>query len=174
MKFMPKAKGRRKFNLRRVRIAATVPIAALAALDVVAGNIIPVSTNVYRLVSLKCSFNIADLGATIDDGQEIGIAHGDYSAAEIEECLEAQAAIDIADLVTQELADRKIRSLGYVAGLGELDQSRTLNQGRPVKVKLNWLIGIGDTVKVWVRNGSDTVYTTGSAVTVLGDAWVTP
>ncbi len=171
---MPKkASKRRKFNLRRVRVAASIGLGALASLDVVNGVIVPASTNTYRLVSAKLAFNISDIAAAIDDGAEVGIAHGDYTAQEIEDCLEAQTAIDIGNLVEQELADRRVRSLGYAVKKAQgTDDSASLNDGQPIKIRLNWLIGIGDTFNVWVRNGSDTVWTIGGNILVLGEVWV--
>ncbi len=165
---------RNRRPLRRVRIASSTALGALAALDIVAGNILNAAVDVYRVISIKAAFSIVDLGAAIDDGQEIGIAHGDYSAAEIEECLEAQGSVNVGDLIAREQADRRVRSLGYATGPAVASGSLQLDQGRIKSIRLNWLIGIGDTVKVWVRNGSGTVYTTGASVTVLGDAWVTP
>lgn len=171
---MAKKPARRKFNLRKVRVASAVAIGALAAFDVVGGDLMGASTNGYRVTSIKAAWNISDLGAAIDDGQEFGIAHGDYSDTEIEEALEAAAAIDIGDQVEQEKANRKVRSLGFFTGAQVADGSLSYNEGRPVKTKLNWYIGIGDTIKMWVRNGSDTVYTTGATLDVIGEMWVTP
>ncbi len=171
---MAKRKPKRRFNLRKVRVAANVTIGALAAFGVVKGTIIPASTNPYRIVSSKLSYQIVDLGAGIDDGQEIGVAHGDYSATEIEECIEAAASIDIGDKVVQEAANRLVRTIGFANGPAIADGSLTVNEGRPVKTKLNWKVGIGDTFDAWIRNGSDTVYTTGATLAVVGEVWVTP
>ncbi len=171
---MAQRKGRRRFSLRKVRVASSVLIGALAASDVVAGVATGVATNTLRVTSLKAAYNLNDLGAAIDDGQEFGIAHSDYSAAEIEECLEASESMDIGDKIAQERANRLVRSLGRFVGTQLADGSLTFNDGRPVKVKLNWLLAIGDSIQLWLRNGSDTVYTTGAAISLIGEMWVTP
>ncbi len=169
---MAKARKRRRFNLRKVRIAAAVTVGALASLDVVQGVIHPTPTNPLRVVSTKFAYSWADIGAAIDDGFEFGLAHSDYSAAEIEECLEASASIDQGDKVAQEQANRLVRSIGIMPASGITDSGRTFNNGNPVHTKLNWKLGIGDTLTGWVRNGSGNVYTIGSTLLVQGDMWI--
>ncbi len=163
---------RRKFNLRQVRINASSPVGALAALDVVTNAVTAASLNRFRLVTVKASYSLVDLGAAIDDGQEFGLAHSDYSATEIEECLEAASAIDVGDKVAQEQANRLVRSIGVFASPAVADASLQFNQGRQVRTKLNWMIGIGQTLTLWIRNGSGTVYTTGASVIIAGSLWV--
>ncbi len=170
---MVKRKPKRKFNLRKVRVAAAVTMGAVAALDVVAGAIHPAPVNPLRAVSLKASYTWSGVAAASDDGMEFGIAHSDYSAAEIEECLEASAAIDQGDKIAQERSNRLVRTIGMMSGSGPAtDGQRSFNDGRPVKVKLNWLIGIGDNLVAWARNGSGVVWVTGSELLVQGDLWV--
>ncbi len=164
---------RRKFNLRRVRVNGAVTVGALAALDVIQGVVTVASLNKYRLVSVHASYSLSGLGAQEDEGQEFGLAHSDYSAAEIEECLEAAAAIDVGDKVAQEQANRLVRSIGIMTGPAAVASgSRSYNDGRKVRTKLNWVIGIGQTLNYWVRNGSGVVYTTGATLLVAGDLWV--
>ncbi len=163
---------KRPFNLRPVRVTKSIPIGALDTLDVTSGALLNASTTPYRLITADLSFNISDLAALIDDGQEFGIAHGDYTAAEIEECLEAQSAIDVGDQVQNEFANRRVRTIGFMVGAPGTDASKTFNDGKSIKIKLNWLISVGKFISVWVRNGSDTIYTTGSNMLVMGTVWV--
>ncbi len=163
-------KSQRRFNLRKVRIAASTAVGALAAGDVISGAMTAVSANKYRVTSIKASYAIADK-AVIDDTQQFGIAHSDYTAAEIEECLEATASIDVGDKIAQERANRLVREIGTMVDYGESTDGG-FNDGRPVKTKLNWTIGIGDTLVLYVRNGSGTVYTTGSTIVAKGELWV--
>lgn len=175
---LAKAKGRarRKFNLRKVRVEAGMAIGALAASDVVSSTLTATSANVYRVLSVKLSYSIVELGATIDGAFQFGIAHSDYTAAEIEECIEATGSIDIGDKVAQEQANRLVREIGTI-GTGDATAALVdvvYNEGRPVKTKLNWLIGIGDTLVMYIRNGSGDVYTTGASLKAKGEMWVTP
>ncbi len=159
-------------NLRLVRINAAVAIGALAALDVVSGAVTAASTSTYRLISVHAAYSIVDAGAGADDGQTFGLAHGDYSAAEIEECLEATTAIDAGDKIANERANRLVRVLGTFAGTALAGGGVQFNDSQPVKVRLNWLMTIGDTLTLWVRNASGAVYTTGASITIAGDLWV--
>ncbi len=123
-------------------------------------------------MSIDLSWSIADLGATQDDGQEFGVAHSDYSAAEIEECLEAAGAIDQGDKIAMERANRLVRSIGQFQGAPGTGAGKSFNNGLPKKTKLNWYIGIGDTISAWIRNGSGAVYTTGASLVPQGNLWV--
>ncbi len=164
---------RRKFNLRQVRVNGAVTVGALASLSVTQGAVTVASANKFRLVSVNASYSLSGLGAQVDEGQEFGLSHSDYTAAEIEECLEAAAAIDIGDKVAQERANRLVRSIGIMTGPAAVASgSRSYNDGRKVRTKLNWVIGIGQTLNYWIRNGSGTVYTTGATLLVAGDLWI--
>jgi hypothetical protein len=163
---------KRKFNLRKVRVAISLSIGSLAAFDVNTGNITVVSTNPYRIVSADLSWSLTDLATVSNDGFEFGLAHGDYSAAEVEECLEAGASIDPGDLVSREQANRLVRTVG-IAGSGAVtDGSLIFNDGMPVKTKLNWPVGIGDAINLFIRNGSDTTWGSGTNIKVFGHIWI--
>ncbi len=173
---MPRKKSyRRGPRPRRVRVAGTASVGALAAKDVIVNPITAAASDTYRLLSAKLSYQWADIQATIDDGLEFGLAHSDYTATEIEECLESQAAIDLGDKVAQEQSNRLVRSVGRISGLQEGQVGGggvQFNGGRPIKTKLNWKMSIGDLLSLWIRNGSGVIYTTGSAVLALGDMWI--
>ncbi len=146
----------------------------MASADVITTAITAAVTATTRVVSADLAYQLTDLAAAIDDGQEFGLAHSDYSASEVEECLEAQSSMDVGDKIAQEQANRLVRSIGFFGGSELADSSLNFNDGRPVKTKLNWLLSIGDTINLWVRNGSDTVYTTGTGLAILGNIWVKP
>ena len=149
-------------------------IGALATKDVTAGSIGAAPTGTLRCMSIDWTYTISNIGASDDDTFEFGVAHSDYSAAEIEEALEASGSMDIGDKVAQEQANRLVRHIGTVSGAlaGAAGGGANFNDGRPMKTKLNWLLSIGDTLNLWVRNGSATVYTTGASLQVVGNMWV--
>ncbi len=168
-----KRKQRRRFNLRRVRVATSPAIGALASEDVTTVALTDVTTDKLRLISFNATYNWVDLAAIIDGGLEFGLAHGDYSAAEIEECLEAAGGIKLGDKIENEKANRLVRRIGVISGeVATSGQEKQFNSGRPVKTKLNWLLPAGIALNIWFRNGSGVVYTTGSSMAVLGDLWV--
>ena len=163
----------RKFNLRKVRLAAATVIGALASLDVTLTAATSATTSTLRVTSINASYAWSDK-AIVDDGAQFGWAHSDYSAAEIEECLEASASMDVGDKVSQERGNRLVREIGVIGGASTntANAGASFNDGRPVKTKLNWLLSIGDTLSLWVRNSSGTVYTTGSTLVASGNIWV--
>ena len=163
---------RRPFNLRRVRVATTLAVGALAASSLTSGTMHTVVVDPLRVISTDLSFSIADLGATIDDGQEIGLAHSDYSSTEIEEALEAGGSIDRGNKLAAEKANRLVRSLGQLTETASAGAGLDWNGGQPKKIKLNWHLGTGDSIVMWIRNGSGVVYTTGALLTVIGNMWV--
>ncbi len=163
---------RRRFSLRKVRLTPTLAIGGLVTLDVTSAAATSALTNTLRIMSLDMTWSIVDLGAATDDGFEFGVAHSDYSAAEIEECLEATTSMDLGDKVAQERANRLVRTIGIISGNGIAGGGGVLNDGRPVKTRLNWLLSIGDTLNVWVRNGSSANYTTGANLIGQGVLWV--
>ncbi len=167
---MAKRRAKRKFPFRIVPIQSTTAVGALAAADVVSGVIGAASTDTYRLKSLKASYSIVNLGAAIDDSFQFGVAYSDYTAAEIEECLEAAAAIDMGDKVAQEQSNRLVRRIGTITQSGNVvaDSGISFNNGMPVTTKLNWLIAIGDQLQAWIRNGTGSVYTTGASLSLSG------
>ncbi len=164
---------RRQFNLRQVRIQNKVAAGALAPLDVAVGDLTNAAADPYRLMSIKASYSWVDIGATIDDGFDFGLAHGDYTAAEIEECLEAQSAIDRGDKIALEQSNRLVRQIGSIPSVvAAVTGSSVFADGRQLKTKLNWYMGTGDKLKGWIRNASGVVWTTGSSLNVAGVIWI--
>ncbi len=171
---MARKRSTRRFNLRRVRVAGNLGAGALATQDLVTGPLTAVAGDTYRLVTADLAFAWTDVGAIIDDGMEFGFAHSDYTAAEIEECLEAQTSIDLGDKIAQERANRLVRTIGMI-GSGQISaaaQGVVFDGGKRRKIKLNWKIAIGDTLDLWIRNASSVVWTTGSGLSAIGDIWI--
>ncbi len=167
-----KGRARRSFNLRRVRVATGIAAGALAPLDVAVSNLTNVGTDPYRIMSVDFSYALSDLGAASDDGQEFGLAHSDYTAAEIEECIEQASSIDLGNKIAQEHAHRLVRVIGQMGGAHVAGGGLDFNDGRRVKTKLNWRMSTGDSLNLWIRNSSGSVWTTGAFIDVVGDMWI--
>ncbi len=165
---MAKHKGkRRSFNLRRIRLTPELALGTLASDTALT---VPIqggtSTVPMRIVSVNATWQISAL--TADEGPlTVGYAHPDYSVAEIKECLESQAAIDLGDKVAQERANRLIRIVGTIDS-----EDERLNDGLPVKTRLNWQLPAGQTPNVFVFNEQTGALTTGSSLKVAGDMWI--
>ncbi len=100
-----------------------------------------------------------------------GVAHSDYSQAEIESWYEATSSWDQGDLVAKEVANRKIRLIGIFAGAGVAVANIPFNDGKEVKTKLNWTLATGQTLALWAYNtGSTAVGGTDPSVNFSGHA----
>lgn len=173
--FVAKARSRRRkrrFNLRKVRIATDIGVGALDPQDVAVGLLTPVAADKIRIITLSAAWSWADLSEATMDSLEFGVCHSDYSAAEVEESLEAAGSFDLGDKVAQEQANRLVRSIGMISNEGAAQGGGRFNEGRQTKTKLNWLLSAGDSLNVWVRNGSGVVYATGSTIVTIGNLWV--
>ncbi len=114
-------------------------------------------------------------GLTAGEGPVVvGVAHGDYSAAEIEEWFEAGGSWAKADQVTGEQARRKCRVIGTFAQFNQPGTDATLNNGNPKRVKLGFMIEDGQTLSLWVYNESSATLTTGAIAEIKGKIYLSP
>ncbi len=107
----------------------------------------------------------------------VGIAHGDYSLSEIEAYIEQTTGWSEGDLVSQEISSRKIRRIGVFesAVAGGTGGITVLNDGKPIKTKLNWILISGQSIAVWAYNmGSGALATTDPNVQLQGHANLWP
>ncbi len=101
-----------------------------------------------------------------------GVAHSDYSDAEIEEYIENTGSWNEGNKVSQEISKRQVRVIGTFVGTqlaGAADVE--INDGKPVKTKLNWVLTTGDTLKMWAYNlSASPLATTDPAMRANGHA----
>ncbi len=148
--------GYRKLAVDHSQAAGTVNVD-----DTVSTAFADVLTEQRRITSAVLTW--ASQGWTAGDGPVVvGLAHSDYTAAEIEECLEAGGTWDEGDKVAQEQGKRLVRIVGTIG-----DSEEDINDGMPVKTKLNWLLATGDTLQTFIWNRGIQM-TTGMTVEVSG------
>ncbi len=164
--FLAKHPKRRRYNLRRVRVSPSIALGALASGVAVASGLTGAAPNSYRCISTSMVWAL-ELGTANEGPITVGYAHSDYTVTEIKEALEAAASIDPGKKIEQERANRLIRIVGTISS----DEER-LNDGRPVKTRLNWLIAPGDEVNAFAFNDSGASLTTGSILHPMGSVWV--
>lgn len=84
----------------------------------------------------------------------VGIAHSDYSDAEIEEFIETVSSWDEGNLVEgMEVRRRLIRKIGiFSEPSSATDETVVLNHGNPIRTKLNWMLRTGQTINLWAYN----------------------
>jgi len=99
----------------------------------------------------------------------IGYAFSDYTVAEVKECLESQASIAPGGKIENERANRLVRIVGAFPGAAA---DEVLNDGKPIKTRLNWSIPIGDSVDIFAYNEGGSTLTTGGLIEADGDLWV--
>ncbi len=158
---------KRPYRGRKVPSQASLTVGALASKDVIAGAMLNAAADDIRLLSLDGTWAVN--GLTVGQGPvAVGVADGDYTAAEIEEALEAAGAIDLGDKLAQEKANRYVRQIAVCS-----TNDPIANQGRPIKTRLNWRIASGDSLQMWAYNLDTQTITTGGEVKFSGHANIT-
>ncbi len=125
-----------------------------------------------RCTSIDCTYALSDFTPTAGVGPVIvGVAHGDYSQAEIEEWIELATGWDVSDLVSREISSRLIRRIGVFEDPDSAAGVAVLNDGKPIKTRLNWPLNSGQGLDFWVYNsGSAAFVTTTPDLSVKGHA----
>ncbi len=126
--------------------------------------------------SLQATWAMTDFTSATGDGPiYLGVAHGDYTLAEIEEFIETTNSWDEGNLISQEIAKRKIRIAGIIQSSDAPADVQVLNDGKPVKLKLNWILLQSQTLQAFAYNsGSSALATTDPQVTIVGHANLFP
>ncbi len=143
----------------------TLATSTLVSADMSAVNERTYAASAWLLWSMR--------GATAGEGPvRVGLAHSDYSDAEIEEYLEATDSWNEGNLVAREVASRKIREVGIFSNEGT---DEVLNDGKMLKTVLRWILLQGQTITIWAYNASGTnPLTTGQVVGAAGHIWLQP
>ncbi len=128
-------------------------------------------SSVVATYSMSNWTSIASVGPIL-----VGLAHSDYSNAEIEEFLETTGSWNEGDLVqTKEVAKRLVRRIGILDATPSLERTVTMNDGKAIKTKLNWVLLQGQSLRLWAYNtGTANVATTVPNVHAAGHANLWP
>lgn len=147
-------------------------LGTLAPADVLVQAVQDSVTERARVTSIVCSYALSDFTPTANAGPLIqGVAHSDYSDAEIEEWIELSTGWDVGDRVSREISSRLIRRIGTFPAPVTAGDDTVLADGRPIKTKLNWMLETGQNLKFWTYNtGSAALATTDPNVSVAGHA----
>ncbi len=153
---MAKARGKRRSmqGYLKGNVEEQLSLGTLAAKTLVSDTWDESPEEKTLISSIVVTWSIS--GLTAGQGPlQFGVAHGDYSDAEIEAVLENVASWDQGSKVEQEVAKRLVRQIGQMVSAAGADQDVGFNDGKPLKTKLNWRLNSGDTLKMWVYNSSD-------------------
>ncbi len=125
------------------------------------------------LSSIVATWSLAGFTPNDNTGPlECGIAHSDYTLAEITEWIVLNTGWDAGNKVSREIASRQIRRVGQFDVIsGGAGAVTVLNDGKPIRTKLGWVLEQEQTVDYWVFNhGSAALATTDPNVHILGHA----
>lgn len=161
------AKKRPKGRYIKGAIEHEMALGALASKDVIASLLDEVVTERTRVNSVRATYALREM--VVDEGPvTVGLAHSDYSSAEIEEFIENAGSWGEGDLVAQEVGKRKIRIIGTF----DLQTvTNELNDGLPIYTRLGWVLTTGQTLRTWAYNQDESSpIGTGGDLMVIGHA----
>lgn len=152
------------------RMTEALSVGAPASNTVVAADFANVVDQEVWAISMDATVTMH--GNTAGQGPCIvGVAHGDYTQAEIEEWLEANGSWVSSDQIANEKAKRKCRIIG---NFDCQETTEKLNDGKPMRVKLGWKIQEGETLKLWAYNDSSAAFSTGKIIELKGPIYLKP
>ncbi len=133
-------------------------------------------TEQTRISSVVARYSISNLTPASGDGPIlVGLALSDYTDAEIEAFVENTEGWQEGSMVGQEVADRRIRRVGIFPSPTANNIATVLNDGKPIKTKMNWTLTTGQTIKLWCYNlGSSALASTDPSVNCEGHANLWP
>ncbi len=151
----------------------SVPFVTLDAASLAFGEVVNERTLVSSVVA---TYTLTAVTPVVGQGPMLcGIAHSDYTEGEIEQWIENPLSWNEGNLGAQETAGRKIRKIGAFTVADDAADGFVLNDGKPIKSKLNWILLQGQTLQSWVYNGGLVSFvTTTPTLTILGHANLWP
>ncbi len=167
---------RRKFRAYlRGRVHQKIPIGTLGAATLVAQALQDSVTEKAFVTSIVATWALSNVTPSGSGPLLVGVAHGDYTAAEIEAFIENSTSWDRGDLITQEVNRRKIKIVGVFDEPTSADDEVRLQDGRMIKTKLNWVLETGQSLDLWAYNRGSVAYaTTTPSVAVDGHCNIWP
>ncbi len=167
-----KSSRRRKFRRYiKGQVDEEMAIGTLAPKDVISTGFDQSVVERTFISSMKAAWSLTNVTASSTAGPLlVGIAHGDYTSAEIEEWIENTGSWSEADQVGQEMSRRKIRRVGIFRDQLINEQGiMTLQEGRLITTKLGWILTTGQSLQSWAYNlGTGAYATTDPSVDIQG------
>ncbi len=168
---------RRKFRAYiRGGIEEVLGLSTLGAKTLTSIEFSDVVTESTWISSIIAAWTLSNLTLAAQDGPiMVGYAHSDYTDAEIEAFVEQTTSWNQGDLVSQEIAKRKIKIVGQLTPGSNVLEQISLNDGKPIRTKCNWLLTTGQSVSMWAYNmGDSALETTNAQVHIGGHANLWP
>lgn len=155
----------------RGNIAEDVALGTLASRTAVLEST-PTVVDTTRVTSIKVLYTLSGLTPAANSGPiMVGVAHSDYTLAEVEEFIELASSWSAANLINRERSNRLIRRVGVFEIPALSTESTTLNDGKAIRTKLNWRLSEGQGLNFWFYNlGEAALVTTDPNVHLEGHA----
>ncbi len=172
-------RSRRGRKFRRYlagKIRHLLQLGTLGGTTIISTNVVDVLTEKAYLTSVRLAWSLVRMTTATNDGPiMVGVAHPDYSGAEVEAWIENQASWEEGDVIGQEVGRRKIRMVGVFLNPEGVDVVSRLNDGKPITTKCGWQLQTGQSVKIWAYNlGTSALATTDPEVRAEGHANLWP
>ncbi len=156
----------------RGEVDETLTLSTLAGKTLISALFDEVTSEQMRISSLDAAYSLGTYTPVLNAGPiMVGIAHSDYTDPEIEAWIETTGSWDRGDKIAQEIGRRLIRKIGVFEVPDNANDEVVLNDGKPIKTKLNWHLNTGKTLRLWSYNlGTAALSTTNPAVRAEGHA----
>ncbi len=155
----------------RGKVGTTLNLGTLGATTLISKVLDGVVEERTLVTSIVATYALADFTNAIGDGPiAVGVAHSDYTDAEVEAFIENTGSWTEGDKVSQEVSKRQVRIIGVLeSSVADSQGSIALNEGKPIKTKLNWILTTGKTLRLWAYNmGDSALATTDPDLTIIG------
>ncbi len=160
---MPKKASRRRSKLAVINVSESLALLTLADNAVLGSDSDPFGREFFA-ISADLYWNIS--GMTAGQGPVVvGCAHNDYTDVEVAENLNTTGMEDPGDLPAKEQGRRLVRRAGQFS---VVSTDEVLNDGKPVRTRLGFVITDGFSLAFWAQNKSDAPLTTGGILNVQG------
>ena len=164
-----KGKGRRRGKRLIVgRYDHSLDVSSLAVDALVSSSIAAAVEERSYVISMDVVASIG--GGASGQTLVIGVAHGDYTNAEIEEWYENSGSWDEGSLPDQEKSRRKCRQIGMFSSSAD----QRIEQGENIRVKLGWILNQGEQLTFWGYNTGTTSMSSTTFVTFVGQVYLRP
>ncbi len=148
----------------RGNVDETLALGTLAGRTLISGDFDDAVNERTRISSIIAAYSVLNATPGGDIGPiMVGVAHSDYGDGEIEAFIENTGSWDEGNLVEQrEIGKRLIRVIGIFPDEGgaALSVNKVLNDGKPIKTKLNWTLLQAQTLSLWAYNLGTTAFAT--------------
>ncbi len=161
---------RKRTRLIKGNVDESLALGTLANNTLVGANFGDIVQERTFALSMNATWLLRDSTA-LEGGLVVGVAHSNYTDSEVEAYIENTGFWDEGDLSNQEIARRKVRVVGTFGALGE---DVALNDGKPIKTVLKFILNQGATLKLFAYNRSGAALTTGGFILISGWAWLRP